>query len=225
MEFLKSFFYGEKSDLIPVAKKEKTDEDIEIEDQQLIRNIKDFSVKGPEGSSKVNYSTPIDQNLLKNIETKLSEKSDKYSIYSTFLDTVEKMMKIIPDEKTRLQASFVTLNTTKDVLLTHIDICLELLENEEKRGMDALDKIVKELMETKVVELDNQKSNIEKKHTEIQRLTQEISDLTKQVESLEKEVAEKQTDIETKKSIFIATIQEIEKQIISDKDKINKYVT
>lgn len=130
-------------------------------------------------------------------------------------------MQVIADERSRYVAAFAGLQAQgldKDKLLSTAGEYLRVLGEDA----DAFQKTVDSALQEKV---QNRSAQAEEKNRRIQSLSQEILELQTQIGAMQKEIRESQEKLEGSRTAYTSESERRRRQIQSDIEKINHYIS
>ncbi len=210
---LKSLFIVEESEGEPSSLESKT-----IKTTKSKSSIKSKAVSGKETEKFVDI-------LFKAIE----DNNIKGYDYLEFVQSINNLKKqgISNDEDKLFSTAYAlakTMNVDKDKLIQTADFYLNILNKEKSKFNEALVNSAKVKLQEKHEKLStlNKKLQVDKKAFE--SLKKRIIDSEKEISLISKELESSKHKVESVKEGFDDALQQIKNKIISDKEKIDKYL-
>ena len=165
----------------------------------------------------------VDNVLLDTLCSVIENNEELKSNSPTYMDLKaaandEVMKKSIPDEGTRFTCAFVSMkvnNTalTKEKIISSVDKCIELIENERNIGMKQLEDARKE-------NVDDKETKINEKLQEMTKLQEEMAKISEEIGLLKSEVANNKNELAIKNANFNKTVDFLVDSINKDKEKL-----
>lgn len=147
--------------------------------------------------------------------------------YLEFKRSLQSLEKMPMDESTRFQSAFAmaqSMGATPQHLITTANHYLSVLAKEEKQFEEALANQQDKNIAAKQETARQLEQAIKAKEDQIKGLQQEIQTNLKQMEGIANEVAEARQKLETTKSDFLASYENLVMQIRRDVDSMEKYL-
>ena len=129
-------------------------------------------------------------------------------------------MQNIPDETSRYTAAFAGLSVQgldKQKLVSTAEQYIKILETDAANFLSTVDAALKEKVHQNKAELDD-------KNRRIEQLSQEIQALQEKLVALQQEIGENEEKIETNTGGYKIASELMKKRIISDIEKIKRYI-
>ena len=189
--------------------------------QETTINTSDFdsSEKGPAKPQKKFTSI-----LLKAMESNNLEGID----YLEFKESLQSLKKVIEDEPTRFKSSFAVLSNsgvTKQKLVDSSDHYIKVLQKEKSKFESTFKAQQTKKVNAREKQIKDLKEGILKRKQTLQKLINEIEAMEKSLGEAKVEINQVASKVQLTKDQFMASYQMIIKQIQSDSDKINKYLS
>lgn len=130
-------------------------------------------------------------------------------------------MQVIPDEQSRYVAAFAGLQAQgldKDKLLSTAGDYLRVLGEDAESFQKTVDSALQEKVQKRSAEA-------EEKNRRIQTLSQEIGELQAHIGAMQKEIRESQEKLESSRAAYTAESERRRRQIQTDIEKINHYLS
>jgi hypothetical protein len=178
-------------------------------------------VAAPATAPTVTVQGVADNKFIDMLEGVIEQSNIPGQDYFEFKQSVENMKQIAVDEKTKFQMAFSVLSLQgckKDVLLTSIDNYIGIIQK-EKTNFDAE---MKSAYASKVQSKADQATNAKK---ELETLTKKLSELNASILTLSQEAQQEEMKIRATEANFKASADVIISEMVSDKEKINSYLT
>ena len=131
------------------------------------------------------------------------------------------------DLKTRFQTAFAIARNQgvdRNILIESAGFFLAVLENEEKKFLETLDKQKENRVQTKKDAIRSIRDEIFQKQTEIEQLQEEIRKLESKIEGEKAELMSNRARIEKTTSDFNSSIVFLKKKIETDIENLKKYL-
>lgn len=140
--------------------------------------------------------------------------------YFEFKQAVENMNSLPMDEKTKFQTVYSVLSLQgckKDILLTSLDKYIQLIQNEKNNFDVEMQTTHKENVQSKLVKAEELKK-------EVEGITKKLTELNSTILTLSQEAQAEEMKIRATEANFKASADVIIGEMVSDKEKINKYI-
>ncbi len=147
--------------------------------------------------------------------------------YLEFRQSLQSLRKMPMDEATRFQSAFAvaqTLGATPDKLAQSAGHYLNILNQEENKFEQALEKQQKERITGRGQDLEQMSATIQQKQAQIAQLNKEIEAHQQEMEKMKAEIQETTSKVETTRRDFVTAYQHLAAQIQGDVENIKKYL-
>jgi chromosome segregation ATPase len=147
--------------------------------------------------------------------------------YMEFKKSLQSLKKMDMPIETRIQSAFAmaeTMGVNKQHLLKTAAHYIKVLQQEEQKFEQALEKQQSKQIESKKGQLDQLSQTIEKKLAQIKKLEAEVAQHKEQINTLQNEIKGAATSIASTKNDFIASYNSLVNQIKQDMKHINDYL-
>lgn len=147
--------------------------------------------------------------------------------YMEFKKSLQSLKKMDMPIETRLQSAYAmaeTMGANKEHLLQTAEHYLKVLQQEEQKFEQALEKQQSKQIETKKGQLSQLNHSIKKKLAQIEKLEAEVTQHKEQINNLQTEIKGAATSIANTKNDFIASYNSLVNQIKLDMKHIEDYI-
>jgi septal ring factor EnvC (AmiA/AmiB activator) len=164
----------------------------------------------------------LDQRSYEILIREMIHKSGSGFDYLKFKQSVSSLMQMNMDEVTAIRSAYMTASTiglTADKLDKTAENSILILQQEKQQFTKALDKQIKERIESKQDEVENLKAKIQKNQQLLQQLTAEIQDLEEKINATSSELKESEERIRQSRERFEAVYTFLLESIHQDREK------
>ncbi|MBK6363821.1 MAG: hypothetical protein IPN49_14085 [Saprospiraceae bacterium] len=161
--------------------------------------------------------------LMKAIEQNNKEGMD----YLEFKNSLQSLSKLAMDEATRFKSAFImgkTMGLSKDILLQSVQHYLTIVNNEEKKFKEALQKQKTTQIQDKENQLTSVNNAIAEKEKQILKLKEEIDQHRDNLDKISAEINEAVVRIDNTNVQFLSAHKLISQQMMDDIQKIKDYI-
>lgn len=161
--------------------------------------------------------------LFKAIELKNKEGFD----YLEFKNSLQSLSKLDMDEVTRYKSAFAvgkTMGLTKEILLQSVQQYISVINEEEKKFKDTLQKQRALQIQGKEEQLKSVEAGIAQKENQIKQLLADIESQKEQLGKIKNEIQEAVVRIDLTNAQFMAAHKSISQQMIGDIQNIKNYI-
>jgi hypothetical protein len=161
--------------------------------------------------------------LMKAIEQNNKEGFD----YLEFKNSLQSLSKLAMDEATRYKSAFImgkTMGLSKEILLQSVQHYLTIVNNEESKFKEALQKQKTTQIQEKENQLQSVKNAIAEKEKQIQKLNEEISQHKGSLDKITAEINEAVVRIDNTNVQFLTAHKLISQQMLEDIQKIKNFI-
>lgn len=147
--------------------------------------------------------------------------------YLEYKQSLNSLKKMPMDESTRYQSAFAmaqTMGATPAALLQTGEHYIDVLKKEERKFEQALNSQKAKQIGSKEQAMKKLDETIKAKAEQIKKLTQEIEAHQKEKNQLQKDIQNSMVKVESTKNNFIASYNNLVKQIHEDLENIKKYL-
>ncbi|MFZ1705094.1 MAG: hypothetical protein WAT79_12165 [Saprospiraceae bacterium] len=220
-EKLKSLFIEEDPNAIAQQKAETKDQKISNKVEDSV--ISDTSSMATSSVSPENIDAKFIDILMKAIESHNKEGFD----YLEFKNSLQSLSKLDMDEATRFKSSFImgrTMGLTKENLLQSVQAYIAVINQEEAKFKDALQKQKGVQVQGKEEQLKATQNNILQKEKQIAQMSAEIEQLKGNLTKTQGELKEAIVRIDATNDQFLMAHKLISQQMLDDIQKIKTYI-
>lgn len=147
--------------------------------------------------------------------------------YLEFKNSLQSLSKLDMDESTRFKSAFAmgkTMSLTKVILLESIQHYISVVNQEESKFKDTLEKQKALQVQGKETTFKEVEAGISKKEKQIIQLQAEIESERKKLETIREEIQKAVVKIDGTNDQFLAAHKLISKQMLEDTQKIKSYI-
>lgn len=179
--------------------------------------------KNPAGApvSVTTVQGVADNKFIELLEKIIEQNNQPGQDYFEFKQAIENMNSLPMDEKTKFQTVYTVLSLQgckKDTLLTSLDTYVQIIQGEK----DSFDSEMKSEYDAKV---KSKLLKAEESKKELDNLTKRLTELNNSILSLSQEAQAEEMKIRATEANFKASADVIISEMVSDKQKINNFIS
>ncbi len=147
--------------------------------------------------------------------------------YLEFKQSLQSLEKMPMDEATRFQSAMAmaeAMGAKRDALIRSAEHYLKVLQKEEQKFKQALQKQQQQKVLRKQEELDKLNKSILEKEEQIRELNKQIEQERKKAQSIQQSVGSEKQKIEATARDFMASLEVLSGKIAADVEKMKQYL-
>jgi len=161
--------------------------------------------------------------LLKALEENNPEGFD----YLEYKQAVQNLSNVDMDESTRFKSALAmakSMGATPDKLITSADKYMKVLNNEEKKFLDAFKNQQARQVSSQTTDIKKLEDGIKQRQAQIAKMQKEIEAATKALESKKTNINQANAKVQATKDGFYVAYHIVTQQIAQDIDKMKQYL-